>query len=221
IGHFHYVVAPGTIFALFAGIYHWFPKITGRMMSEFLGRLHFWPSLIFMNGIFAPMFFQGMAGFHRRAFDGGRAYEQISTQEFAPANGFIANICEILNVVEKDAPVLMIDLNIITSGSAWLLAVAQVPFIINLFISKFVGKKVKSDNPWEATTLEWATPTPPPHGNFAKEPIAYRGPYEYSVPGAPVDFSHQADPDAFDLGDDTDEDVEEADSSEVEPATVK
>jgi cytochrome c oxidase subunit 1 len=72
------------------------------------------------------------------------------------------------------------------------LGVAQLPFIINFFSSIFVGKKVSSDNPWEATTLEWATPTPPPHGNFASEPVAYRGPYEYSVPGAKSDFTPQS-----------------------------
>ncbi len=191
IGHFHYVVAPGTIFGLFAGIYHWFPKITGRMMSTRLGHLHFWPSLIFMNGIFSPMFIQGMAGFHRRAFDGGKAYEQISTQIFAEPNTFIANIFEALHIVDPGEAVRMIDLNVVTSGSAWLLAVFQVPFIINLFLSVFVGKKVENDNPWDATTLEWATPTPPPHGNFDVEPVAYRGPYEYSVPGAPRDFTPQ------------------------------
>lgn len=209
IGHFHYVVAPGTIFALFAGIYHWFPKITGRRMSERLGQMHFWGSLVFMNGIFAPMFFQGMAGFHRRAFDGGKAYEQISTQEFAPANSWFANICESLNIIEPDAAVTMIDLNIITSGSAWLLAVFQVPFIINVFVSPFIGKKTNSDNPWEATTLEWATPTPPPHGNFVEEPVAYRGPYEYSVPGAERDFSPQ-----FEAGDPGTAEVEEAEEKE-------
>jgi len=69
IGHFHYVVAPGTIFALFAGIYHWFPKATGRQMNEFLGKLHFWPSLIFINGVFMPMFIQGFAGVSRGLYD--------------------------------------------------------------------------------------------------------------------------------------------------------
>ena len=71
IGHFHYVVAPGTIFALFAGIYYWFPKMTGKKMNEMLGKLHFWPSLVFMNGIFMPMFIQGLAGVSRRLADGG------------------------------------------------------------------------------------------------------------------------------------------------------
>jgi cytochrome c oxidase subunit 1 len=191
IGHFHYVVAPGTIFGLFAGIYHWFPKHTGRQMNTFLGQLHFWPSLICMNGIFAPMMLQGMAGFHRRAFDGGMAYEQISSQIVAPADSFIANVCESFRIIGEGQPLQMIDLNIVTSTFAWLLAIAQVPFIINLFMSVYIGKKVTSDNPWDATTLEWSTPTPPPHGNFAGEPVAYRGPYEYSVPGADRDFTPQ------------------------------
>ena len=78
IGHFHYVVAPGTLFALFAGIYYWFPKITGKQMSESLGKLHFWPSLIFMNGIFMPMFIQGLAGLSRRMYDGGQQYAHAS-----------------------------------------------------------------------------------------------------------------------------------------------
>ena len=76
IAHFHYIVAPGTIFALFAGIYYWFPKMTGRMMNEFWGRVHFWLSLIFMNLIFQPMFAQGMAGMLRRMADGGANYSQ-------------------------------------------------------------------------------------------------------------------------------------------------
>jgi len=193
IAHFHYVVAPGTIFGLFAGIYHWYPKITNRMMSSRLGHLHFWPSLICMNGIFLPMFFQGMAGFHRRAFDGGMAYEQISSQLFAPAGSITAKLFELLHIVEPGAAVRLIDLNIVTSGFAWMLAIAQVPFIINLFGSAIFGKKAKGINPWDATTLEWSTPTPPPHGNFDKEPVAYRGPYEYSVPGADSDFTAQFD----------------------------
>jgi cytochrome c oxidase subunit 1 len=189
IGHFHYVVAPGTIFALFAGIYYWYPKQTGRMMNTALGHMHFWPSLILMNGIFMPMFFQGMAGFHRRAFDGGKAYEQISSTIFAGKDSLLAKL------FHGGEAIQMIDLNIVMSTSAWLLAIAQIPFIINFFGSVRFGKKVDSDNPWDATTLEWATPTPPPHGNFAKAPIVYRGPYEYSVPGAAKDFSPQNEPD--------------------------
>ncbi|MCB0308450.1 MAG: cbb3-type cytochrome c oxidase subunit I [Bdellovibrionales bacterium] len=162
IGHFHYVVAPGTIFALFAGIYHWFPKLTGRQMNSFLGKLHFWPSLLFMNGIFMPMLAYGAAGVSRRLYDP--------------------------TVYAHAQPVQW--MNVVMSISAWSLAVAQLPFIINFFYSIFKGKKVQ-ENPWEATTLEWAAPSPPPHGNFATEPVVYRGPYEYSVPGAPKDFSPQ------------------------------
>ncbi|MBI3541515.1 MAG: cytochrome C oxidase subunit I, partial [Deltaproteobacteria bacterium] len=75
--------------------------------------------------------------------------------------------------------------------SAWLLGPTQLIFIFNFFVSLKKGKKVTSDNPWQATTLEWATPTPPPHGNFLQEPVVYRGPYEYSVPGKKEDFSPQ------------------------------
>lgn len=163
IGHFHYVVAPGTIFALFAGVYYWFPKVTGRTMSERLGKLHFWGSLIGMNGIFLPMFFMGMAGASRRLFDGGESYLFL-----------------------KD----VLHYNRASSFSAWFLFVAQIPFLVNLFWSIWKGRKAK-ENHWDATTIEWAAPSPPGHGNFAELPVAYRGPYEYSVPGAPRDFTPQ------------------------------
>jgi len=195
IGHFHYVVAPGTLFGLFAGVYYWFPKQTGRYMNNMLGHLHFWPSLICMNLIFAPMFVQGMAGMHRRAFDGGAAYETVSGMEYVDASHWFA---QMFNAVFRDGQELavrVIDLNLLTSFGAWALALAQVPFIINFFMSIYNGKKTNSDNPWEATTLEWSCPTPPPHGNFTKEPVAYRGPYEYSVPGADTDFTPQFEPD--------------------------
>jgi cytochrome c oxidase subunit 1 len=80
--------------------------------------------------------------------------------------------------------------NVFMSCSAWILGLAQLIFIVNFFVSLKKGQKA-SDNPWEATTLEWATPTPPPHGNFVTEPVVYRGPYEYSVPGQPTDFVPQ------------------------------
>lgn len=165
IGHFHYVVAPGTIFAIFAGVYHWYPKATGRMLNEFLGKMHFWLSLIFINGIFYPMFLQGMAGVHRRWYDGGVTYEQIIKP--------------------------VIHWNNFMSVSAFLLGLAQIPFIVNFCWSIWNGRKA-SDNPWDATTVEWDTPTPPPHGNFTKEIIVHRGPYEYSVPGADKDFTPQS-----------------------------
>jgi cytochrome c oxidase subunit 1 len=172
IGHFHYVVAPGTIFALFAGVYYWYPKATGRRMSEFLGKLHFWPSLLFMNGVFLPMFIQGLAGVQRRLFDGGATYAHAE-------------------------PVLF--LNKVMTHSAWGLAIAQLPFIINFFLSLKRGKVVDS-NPWHATTLEWLAPSPPPHGNFASVPVAYRGPYEYSVPGEDGDYHPQFEPDRVATG---------------------
>jgi cytochrome c oxidase subunit 1 len=80
------------------------------------------------------------------------------------------------------------------SVAAFGLAVAQIPFIVNFCYSMFKGRKVTSDNPWDATTLEWDTPTPPPHGNFVKDIAVYRGPYEYSVPGADKDFTPQSEP---------------------------
>ncbi len=164
IGHFHYVVAPGTIFGLFAGIYYWFPKVTGRKMSEALGKLHFWPSLVFMNGIFMPMFIQGLAGVSRRLWDGGQLY--------AHAQG-------------------VLQWNEFMSISAFCLAAAQIPFILNVLMSLFNGQKVDR-NPWGATTVEWSAPSPPlPHVNFEEPLEIYRGPYEYSVPGANKDFSSQ------------------------------
>jgi cytochrome c oxidase subunit 1 len=174
IAHFHYIVAPGTIFALFAGIYYWFPKITGRMMSEFWGKVHFWTSLIFMNLIFQPMFKQGMAGMLRRMADGGAQYSQMAHAEFT--GGL--------------APDVM-NLHTWILWAAVCLGLAQIPFIINLFWSIGNGKKVESDNPWHATTLEWQAPTPPPHGNFDKVPEVHRGPYEYSVPGQTNDYTPQ------------------------------
>jgi cytochrome c oxidase subunit 1 len=163
IGHFHYVVAPGTIFALFAGIYYWFPKVTGRMMSERLGRIHFWGSMVFMNGIFFPMLIQGLAGVSRRMYDGGITYAHGQEVHY---------------------------LNHLASTSAWCLFLFQIPFVVNLVMSARKGAEA-SDNPWDSTTLEWATPTPPPHGNFASRPAVHRGPYEYSVPGRSRDFLPQ------------------------------
>ena len=176
IGHFHYVVAPGILFGLFAGVYHWYPKITGRFMSNKLGHLHFWPSLVCMNIIFFPMLLQGMAGFHRRWYNGGDAY--------------LAKAADSTNVFAQSVAT-HIDLNILMSMGAWTLALAQIPFFINLFTAWKLGRKVESDNPWHATTLEWATPTPPGHGNFTFDPAVYRGPYEYSRPDCDEDFLPQ------------------------------
>jgi len=163
IGHFHYVVAPGTLFALMAGVYYWYPKATGRRMSEWLGKIHFWPSFLFMNGIFMPMLIQGMAGVQRRLYDGGAGYAHSQD---------------------------VLWLNKVMSFSAWGLAIAQIPFIVNFFLSLRRGAEAK-DNAWQATTLEWAAPSPPPHGNFAQPVAAYRGPYEYSPAGVDAGYLPQ------------------------------
>src|SRR4051812_19436437 len=173
IAHFHYVVAPGTIFALFAGIYHWFPKITGRFMSEFWGKVHFVLSLIFMNLVFQPMFGQGFAGVNRRMYDGGATYAGAAGPMEAEWWAHIPFLGPVLYVIKAapdtvTVPHYWIDLNKDISHAAWALGLSQIPFILNFFISIFRGRKVTSDNPWGATTLEWQTPTPPPHGNFTK-----------------------------------------------------
>jgi cytochrome c oxidase subunit I len=179
IAHFHYVVAPGTIFALFAGVYFWFPKMTGRMMNEFWGRVHFWGSLVFMNLVFMPMFAQGIKGMLRRMSDGAVNY----------------SAARVPNAIDA-LPGTVMELNTWILWAAVALGIAQIPFIVNLFWSIGHGENVKSDNPWGATTLDWQTPTPPPHGNFAHAPHIVRGPYEYSLPGHAADFTPQNEPDA-------------------------
>ena len=133
-------------------------------MNETLGKIHWAGSLVCMNIIFMPMFIVGMAGVSRRLFDGGATYD------FAQ-------------------PVLQ--WNVVSSWGAWALGLFQIPFIFNFFSSIWRGEKA-ADNVWQATTIEWAAPSPPPHGNFVTAPQAYRGPYEYSVPGAPKDFVAQS-----------------------------
>jgi cytochrome c oxidase subunit I len=165
VGHFHYLVAPGTLFALMAGIYYWFPKVTGRMMNETLGRIHFAGSLVTMNAIFMPMFVQGLAGVNRRLWDGGAQYAHAQD---------------------------VLSLNVHMSVAAFALALFQIPFVVNLFGSLKFGRRV-GENPWDATTLEWSATTTPPlaHGNFREPPRVYRDPYEYSLPGAAADFMPQ------------------------------
>ncbi len=172
IGHFHYVVAPGTLFALFAAVYHWYPKATGRKMSSFWGKMHFWGSFISINFVFFPMLLQGISHLNRRMYNFPLTGEGTTLWDIYPHAASIQ------------------DLNVIISIAAWVLGAFQLIFIVNFFLSMKFGKKA-GDNPWEATTLEWATPTPPPHGNFLTEPSVYRGPYEYSVPGEEQDFSPQ------------------------------
>lgn len=133
-------------------------------MNDCLGRWHFWPTLICMFGTFMPMFVLGMAGVSRRLYDGGATY---------------AHAQDVLWI------------NQLITFSSWGLAAAQILFILNFFMSLKRGDKVDS-NPWKATTLEWATSSPPlGHGNFDQPVEVYRGPYEYSVPGAMNDYSPQ------------------------------
>src|SRR6478672_4127219 len=166
VGHFHLIMGVAAIFGMFAGTYYWFPKMFGRMMNEKWGRVHFFITLVGTYSIFMPMHYLGMAGQPRRY---SQFTELAYLQHLIPLNRFITYAA------------------IITIS-------AQFIFVINLFWSMFKGPKA-SDNPWEATTLEWTTATPPPHDNFGgKTPVVYHGPYEYSVPGAPKDFVMQTDP---------------------------
>jgi cytochrome c oxidase subunit 1 len=144
------------------GVYYWFPKMFGRRMNDVLGKIHFWGTIVFMNGIFAPMFIQGLAGMQRRLYDPTVQAHNLTTQGLSPLQ-FISAMC---------------------------LLAFQVPFVINLFVSLFKGKR-SEENPWQATTLEWACSSPPPHGNFEKLLDVHTGPYEYSVPGAKQDFCPQ------------------------------
>jgi cytochrome c oxidase subunit I len=163
VGHFHYLVAPGTIFAIFAGIYQWFPKVTGRMLNRGLGVTHFWGSFITMNAIFLPMFTLGLRGINRRLYDGGLQY--------ANAQG-TSGVQEHMTL------------------AALALGLAQLPFLLNLALSWRRGAAA-TDNPWDATTLEWQTASPPPPGNFATIPRVHRGAYDYSLDGRARDFSTQ------------------------------
>lgn len=161
VAHFHYTFFPIAILAVFAGLYYWFPKMFGRHMSETLGKIHFWGTFIPFNLIFLPLFFLGAAGQHRRIY----SYELFSELNSADFQN--------LRVLATVALIVML--------------VFQLPFLYNFFVSILRGK-VAEANPWQANTLEWAAPSPPPHGNFATLPEVYRPPYEYSVPGRESDF---------------------------------
>jgi cytochrome c oxidase subunit 1 len=166
VGHFHLIMGVAAIFGMFAGTYYWFPKMFGRMMNETWGRIHFVITLIGTYCIFMPMHYLGMAGQPRRY---SQFTELAYLQHLIPLNTFI-------------------------TYAAIVTVSAQIIFVLNLFWSMFKGPKA-TDNPWEATTLEWTTATPPPHDNFGGHtPVVNHGPYEYSVPGAPRDYVMQTDP---------------------------
>jgi len=162
VAHFHYVVFAGSMMAIFAAIYHWFPKMFGRLMNETLGKIHFVGTFIFLNGVFYMMHQLGLAGLMRRTAD-PYAYETYA--HLQPINQFI-------------------------SWCAFALLAWQVFFVLNFFGSMFVGKRA-GRNPWNAYSLEWKEPSPPGHGNFDKQLAVHHGPYEYGVPDAAKDFVPQ------------------------------
>lgn len=167
VAHFHLVMGSAAIFGMFAGIYHWFPKMYGRMMNDTLGYFHFWITFITAYLVFFPMHFMGLAGVPRR-------YYQFT-------------LVEDFNV--------WMDVNKLITVSALIGGTAQLLFLYNFFSSIFKGKKATA-NPWQANSLEWSTPVERLHGNWPGEiPTVYRGPYEYSRPDREEDFFPQYVPD--------------------------
>ena len=166
VAHFYIIMGVAAIFGIFAGVHFWFPKMFGRMMSERLGKLHFWLTLAGVYAVFMPMHFLGVAGAPRR-------YAQLTEFKY----------------LEHLQP-----LHVFISLAAFVTMAAQLIFLVNFFWSMRHGRRAEA-NPWEATSLEWTIPSPPPHDNFgAAEPAVHHGPYEYSVPGAPKDHILQTEP---------------------------
>ena len=168
VAHFHMVMAVSPVLVVFGAIYHWYPKITGRMLDDTLGKFHFWVTFLGTYAIYYPMHYLGFLGVPRR-------YYSIEGTDFIPESAM--------------------DLNAGISIAAFIVGAVQLVFVYNLIVSYFRGKE-SGGNPWQATTLEWQTPdTPPTHGNFGKElPLVYRWAYDYSVPGAEHDFIPQNHP---------------------------
>jgi len=164
-GHFHLVMGVASIFGMFSALYFWFPKMFGRFLNESIGKFHFWITFIGVYAIFIPMHIMGIVGMPRR-------YSQFTEYEFLKG---------------------LHPLVVFVSVAAIITILVQFVFYFNVIWSVFKGEKA-SDNPWEATTLEWNTSTPPPHDNFAGVlPVVYHGPYEFAVPGAPNDYVMQTD----------------------------
>ena len=167
VAHFHLVMGSAAIFGMFAGIYHWYPKMFGRMMNKTLGYFHFWITFITAYLVFFPMHFMGLAGVPRR-------YYQFT-------------LVEDFNV--------WMDVNKLMTVAAIVGGGAQLLFLYNFFYNIFKGKK-SEQNPWQSNTLEWSTPVERIHGNWPGEiPTVYRGPYEYSRPDREEDFFPQYEPD--------------------------
>lgn len=163
IAHFHLVMGISAIYGMFAGIYHWFPKMFGRMMNKNLGYIHFWVTVVCAYGVFFPMHFIGLAGLPRRYY----------TNTAFPLFDDLA------------------DVNVLMTVFAIVGAIFQLVFLWNFFTSIFYGKKAVQ-NPWRSNTLEWTTPVEHIHGNWPGElPVVYRWPYDYSKPGQEEDFVPQ------------------------------
>jgi cytochrome c oxidase subunit 1 len=163
VAHFHYTLFSSVFFGGFAGFYFWFPKMFGRVMSETLGKLHFWLTLVFFNVTFFPMHNIGLAGMTRRIADPTQ-YELLARHQW---------------------------INVLITVGAILLLAAQAPLVINVIRSLAAGRAAP-DNPWEANTLEWAAASPPPHSNWGEAlPVVHRGPYEYSAPESRKDWLPQ------------------------------
>lgn len=171
VAHFHIVMGMSAVFGMFAGVYHWFPKMYGRMMNLRLGYVHFWITIVGAYGVFFPMHFVGIAGAPRRYYD------------YSVYGEFNANSLD-----------MMMDLNQVITMFAILSALGQILFLFNFFYSIFRGPKAPM-NPWNSNTLEWTTPVEHIHGNWPGElPTVHRWPYDYSKPGSDVDFIPQTVP---------------------------
>ena len=171
VAHFHVVMGLSAVFGMFAGVYHWFPKMYGRMLNTRLGYVHFWITLIGAYGVFFPMHFVGIAGAPRRYYDYS-VYNEFDSESFE----------------------MMMDLNVIVTVFAIIAALGQGVFLFNFFYSMFRGPKAEQ-NPWRSTTLEWTTPVEHIHGNWPGElPEVHRWPYDLSKPGAEEDFIPQTVP---------------------------
>ena len=166
VGHFHIVMGLSAIYGMFAGVYHWFPKMYGRMMNKKLGYLHFWVTFICAYGVFFPMHFLGLAGLPRRYYTNS-AFPMFDE---------------------------LTDINQLITTFAIVGGLIQFIFVFNFFYSIFKGTKA-TKNPWESNTLEWTTPIERIHGNWPGEiPTVHRWPYDYSKPGADKDFIPQTEP---------------------------
>jgi cytochrome c oxidase subunit 1 len=168
VAHFHLVMGSAAIFGMLSGIYHWFPRMFGRMMNNTLGYIHFWLTLISAYCVFFPMHFMGLAGVPRRYY-ANTAYDQFN---------------------------VFVDMNQFVTIAAIIGGAAQLLFLINFFGSIFKGKRAPQ-NPWNSNTLEWTAPVKHIHGNWPGDiPYVYRWPYDYSKPGSELDFIPQNIPDA-------------------------